>query len=112
MIVLALAGLTACVDDTPYTRNYGHVRLTSVTGPGSVTCEVNGVAFEPPSTPDFIICAWGAPLNAPDRLMATAIPDEGHEFLGWTGDIPSDRRMENPLVLAPDRNIDFGARFK
>lgn len=109
-----LFGLVACIDDTPYAGNIHRIRLSEITGPGSVVCSLDGHPFEV-SRPELIICLWSYQPSTQSQLTATATPDEGHTFLGWGGNVPSHRRMENPLVLEPDpdrKMFNFTAHFE
>lgn len=53
-------------------------------------------------------CAYTNESAAEATLTITAIPDDGHTFTGWSGDIKGN---ENPLALVADRDYFFNATF-
>ncbi|MFH1771784.1 MAG: fibronectin type III domain-containing protein [Candidatus Omnitrophota bacterium] len=45
------------------------------------------------------------------KVEATAVPDEGYEFLGWAGDFPSRQYYISPITVCMDRNKEITAVF-
>jgi hypothetical protein len=106
--LLSLLGLSACFNDTPYSSGYSHVGVLEVNGPGHLIfeSELYGTQI---CTPEDNSCGHTTPVLAKASVIVTAIPDEGHTFVGWTGDVKGN---ENPLVLLADRDYFFSATFK
>lgn len=48
----------------------------------------------------------------PDDIVSlSANPNTGYSFVGWVGDLPDDRKNENPLELAMDQDYSLTAQF-
>lgn len=45
-------------------------------------------------------------------VTLTAAPDTGWYFIGWLGDIPSERKMQNPLTLVMDTTRTLSAQYE
>jgi uncharacterized repeat protein (TIGR02543 family) len=50
----------------------------------------------------------GTAFNHNTELLLTATPDEGYDFVNWTGDISSD---DNPLTVTITSNLNITANF-
>jgi hypothetical protein len=100
-----LLGLSACFNDTPYSSGYSHITLYEVNGPGGVIfeSELKGTR----TCTDG--CTHVRSVLEKSSVIFTAVPDEGHTFVGWTGDVTGN---ENPLVLLADRDYFFSVTFR
>jgi len=52
-----------------------------------------------------------AEYDSGTTVSLTAIPDIGYHFTVWSGDVPSGRKTDNPLVVTMDGNKTLTATF-
>jgi hypothetical protein len=108
--------LTACFNDAPYADSYSHI-VVSVEGPGHVTMDTDrfGELF---CTVEEL-CGYVNEIQAGEVIRIVAVPDEGHEFTGWTRRRGAGsswnqdlRDGVNPLQLPADRDYWIIANFR
>lgn len=109
--VSLLLPLTSCFpNDTPYGEAYSHIGIYAIVGPGKVRMqshihnELDIICTQTDNS-----CGGVAYKASGFFATFTAIPDEGHVFVGWTGDI---RGNENPLDVSNDGDYLFNAIFE
>jgi hypothetical protein len=113
-VVLALSlssllGLSACFNDTPYSSGYSHIGIIEFDGPGYVVFESELTGPKTCTEADNR-CAHVRSVLEKSSVIFTAVPDEGHTFVGWSGDITGN---ENPLILTVEgRDYFFEAVFE
>ncbi len=110
----ALLVLVACIDDTPYTNNYSHI-LIWAEGPGHVTMSTE-LYGELICTVEML-CGYGNEIQAGEVIPIEAVPDEGHEFTGWTRRRGAKWNQDlsngvNPLDLPADGDYGIIANFR
>lgn len=106
--------LAACINDTPYADAYSHI-LVNVQGPGHVTMDTEKYG-ELVCIPEDS-CGYTKELQAREVIPIVAIPDEGHEFTGWTKRRGSKWNQDlrdgvNPLLLPADGDYWIIANFR
>jgi hypothetical protein len=106
--------LTACFNDAPYADNYSHIGVW-VEGPGHETMDT--VLFGELVCTVALFCGYTNELQAMEIIPVVAVPDEGHEFTGWTRRWDSKWNQDlrdgaNPLLLPADGDYFIIANFR
>jgi len=79
--------------------------LTAHFGIDQHTLVVNTVNGSVQRNPDQASYDYGSTVSL------TAMPDTGHYFLGWTGDVPTGHESDNPLSITMDADKTVLATF-
>lgn len=110
-VMMALLLLAACSAD------YQRVFITP-RGPGSLTIvHAQGDTFCRAFEDSIEHCGYGTNANSNEAVTITAVPDEGHEFVGWSPRHPTSWNSDldastNPLVLKIDGDYILYANFR
>jgi hypothetical protein len=108
LALTSLLNLSACFNDTPYSSGYSHITIYKLEGPGIIVM-ASDLTGTQTCTAEDNNCAYTNEIQAQAKVTFTAIPDEGHTFVGWSGDVKGN---ENPLILIAYRDYFFSATFK
>jgi hypothetical protein len=90
---------------------------------GPVTGDVTGQDFTSTPNTDAVLTVHanhGSVTKEPDQatytlgtnVTLTPVPDEGHVFADWSGDVPAGHTTDNPLHLTMDQDRTVTARFE
>lgn len=110
LVLVLLAVLTGCFNDTPYTSGASHIALLSIDGPGRVTLESERSGLQV-CTPSYVECGQTSFRVNAEPFTLSAVPDSGRTFIGWTGHL-RPYGAETPLELIANRDYFFGAIFR